>query len=344
MKGIGLLQECNNLAREVMPEVFQTASADHRVEPDDMREISTSDLKYVAIPYHLGQAFDSLYDESRDKVVPRAIAYYEHYVQLCCCLGLVDTGVKKGLISGYTQALLAGKIPENVGAKRNLIVGHHKIEQYATKALMEVNKRRMERMSYLRRSADAELTIDDMNEDDDLSEHEREFIGIKLMSYVSDAAAQLNALHDESELLEYGRQVNPDTGLTHAEEAKQEWEARQAEPPKPETGRLPVYTEFNSAEEVQKFALARSRHEVPLDTAAMMEQAMRDHPMPDKDAPLVKNPRSRDAEELEHPRTKEEQEEWDIEHDDPTARQKTRDWDEFKDENPTGWGNRANKG
>ncbi|KAG9390179.1 TAP42-like protein [Carpediemonas membranifera] len=342
-KALKLLQQCDRTAVTFLPEIYATATADHRVEEDDLREIATGDMKFLLIRSLLGELYDSLYEQPREWTVPRAKRALESFVQVCRCLGLLDMGHKKGLISRYTLALLNDDMPSDMYEKRTLIVEHHKLATQAERAIAEVDMRRRDRISMLRRKADTELDRDALLDDDDLSEYEREFTMHKIILKAAEAIEMLRYLNDEMELIKYGQQVDPETGLTRAELARQEYEKHEAEPEAPKQGNLPVFTNFNSIEDVKKFALKQAANEIPLDVAAMMGLDEHADDLPEA-KPIVANPRSLAPEDKEHPTTKQEEEDLAIDRDDPAARRKAQEWDSFKDDNPVGWGNRGNKG
>lgn len=271
---------------------------------EDADDIATADLRYMLLPAMHGDilAQTGVRDpEVRRQTLQSALQYYGRFLSLCEQYGLLSKDVK-------AAARLDGQEPLDQNTKRLHKVQRFKREREIKAKLANAQMKRM-RIAQLE-AEDANVVEGEVDEE---SEREANLLQIELETMK--AVEQTQMLQQEVDLLKHAARLPPDQ--------------RQQQPRPPPADIMQHLLGAANSLQTQRHNLEAQifRPTVALPTVSVEQQGM------------VELQRMQQAQQREAAAAAEKAGHEDSDEDSDAKLDKQRAWDDWKDDNPSGWGN-----
>ncbi|XP_052866640.1 immunoglobulin-binding protein 1 [Anopheles cruzii] len=299
---------------------------------ESLEEIPTENLRYLLLPFYLGQLAKRLCNEDRKEVVQVADVYFNDFLNRCASYGLYnkpDKDTDSLTLAVESAAIVPGAMSDKLRELNRMgFERQEKIRRYQQKKELE---EQVEALRLLVEVSDA--VVDD--------ERTREFYVKLLRSSVIEAQEELVFLEREKEMIKHCDALpkrNPLEGETSGHDR----------PPRKKFPSKPLKPIIITRDAVQKAVYGRGYPSLPTMTVAeFYEQRVADGIFPDPEKMKEVNKNSLmnrvfqdNAAELDR---EEEEKETLVENDDEEYLARQRAKDEFKDEHRRGEGNRHNR-
>lgn len=269
---------------------------------EDADDIATADLKYMLIPAMHGDilAQTQVRDpEVRRHTLQSAVRHYSRFLGLCEQYGLLSKDVK-------AAARLDGQEPLDQNTKRQQKVQRFKREREIKAKMANVQMKRM----HIAHIQDEDGVADDQDEE---SERETSLLQIELETMK--AVEQTQMLQQEVDLLE------------HAASIPRDQRQQGPRPPPPDVMQHLLGAASNLQGQRQNLQSQVFRPTVALPTVSVEQQGM------------IELQRMQEAQQKEAAAAAYKAAHEDSDEDSDAKVDKQRAWDDWKDENPSGWGN-----
>ncbi|XP_077249623.1 2A phosphatase associated protein of 46 kD [Tasmannia lanceolata] len=209
-KGLEALQNCDAMISKLG--LFSTN--------ESKEDISTANLKYLLVPYYLGALTEKLTQEDRIQVLKISHNRLKEFISFCEALELVPEEELESL---------AQEGPDNPAARRAIKIARFRRQKAAESKLLEI-KERKERRGWSSRAAAFSTPIEAGEEDSlDDGEEEREAWLTTISLAVSKAFDLLEMLKKEEEMLSAVKDKQLQEGGKELDQAILDERARQAE-------------------------------------------------------------------------------------------------------------------
>ncbi|XP_050569360.1 immunoglobulin-binding protein 1 isoform X1 [Cygnus atratus] len=300
-QGLGALRQAAAMVAEL--DLFS--------ENEELEEVASADLKYLAVPALLGALTLRQVDASRRREhLEAARAHFCRFLQLCRAYGL-SAAPPPAAAPGDEEA--GSPPPRGPAAQRSLLAmaagRQAKIERYKQKKELE------------NRLASVRTFVDSGQADEDQI---REFYLLQIQKWVNISFEEIESIDQEMVILRSRDAVKQSSAPPHGT-------SRQV--------RAPLKPFILTRDAVQSKVFGAGYPSLPTMTVndwydqRRREEAMRGQSAPQKPSADISD------EELQKQQQEKKEEE-----DDEEALQKARDWDDWKDTHPRGYGNRQNMG
>ncbi|XP_071825969.1 immunoglobulin-binding protein 1-like [Apostichopus japonicus] len=268
-------------------------------------EISTSDIRYLLLPALLGDLTMRITTDERLDTLNRAKVYWKDFIARCKCYELTEE-----------------EIPEEPSQERPLVTGPPNLR--AMEANREAKIKRYKEKKDIEKKMQVIGTLKYITTKDE--ETQREYYLLLLKSWINKGLEELPGLYQEAEMLEF---------MAKRRERGEENEPTAAVEP----ARKPLKPFVLLRDKLQAHVFGAGYPSLPTMTLEEYFQKEIDEGKIQLDS---RNPGPQ--EEAEEKEAAEVKKELEVETDDRAALQKAREWDDWKDDHKTGWGNRDNMG
>eukprot|EP01091_Cochliopodium_minus_P014475 TRINITY_DN4913_c0_g1_i1.p1 TRINITY_DN4913_c0_g1~~TRINITY_DN4913_c0_g1_i1.p1 ORF type:complete len:340 (+),score=124.76 TRINITY_DN4913_c0_g1_i1:35-1054(+) len=279
---------------------------------EELQDISTSRLKYILVPYYLAQLTLKIVDmENRLKNINIAKLYFSNFV---------SKSIQYGLVMKEDVETLESDAPLQPQRKREEKIKRAKREMELKKQLKEIN----DKLEELNKKFDEKKF-------DEFEEYYREQLLLQIGSFVTRTIDELILVAEEAPLLQHMEEMKKKGGKTMRD--KEILDDRKLEKREnihiDKTGKIfTIPTRKQKISEV--FRPSYTQHTISIEEAGEIDyQEM-----------LERQKR----EEISKKKREEEPDEDDLDYYDTVKIYKDREWDEWKDDNPTGSGNTYKRG
>ncbi|KAM9741502.1 immunoglobulin-binding protein 1 [Menidia menidia] len=310
-RGVGMLEEASRMVAQL--DLFS--------RNEELEEVATADLRYLLLPALLGALH--MKQTSRDKrldTIRTARAYFADFLKRCHEYNVAqfqlppDAAEESGASKGAPENGCPKAKPVNpsdlvaMAAQRQ-----SKIERYRQKKDIEA------------KLSDAKRVVESGQADDEVS---RDFYLLNVRRWVTVCLEEIESIDQEAEILRNMDILKPG--------AKQ--------PSQP--GRRPMKPFILTRDAVQAQVFGAGYPSLATMTVDdWYEQHAKRGALPDQGIPRRAAAAAAEGEEDADPQDREDEEkEKRVENDDEEALRKAREWDDWKEDHPRGYGNRKNMG